>query len=563
MQFQQIPHNRKGEGNKMKKMIKHIAFLMFLGCGLVSFAQQNQQGQLEEAEIVIRKDRRILLPPATRNFEKMPQLPLSEAATEQTFSFRSFSLPLQPMIPTFRSAQYQSNTRREEITSNYVKLGYGNFGTPYAEGYFGTKRNERYLINLHARHLSSNTGPVFDENSGNSDTEASVAAKFFSRINKVSGSLNYRNHTQYYYGYNPSLEFTPNQIKQTYSRFNADVKIENADKERDFDYHFKTDWRFLSDAFESQESKFNFDVGGFYKLNSNLRLSMSLFASLSTLEGLEAVNRNFLNLKPRLDYNKDAFSVTAGANFAGDNQFNSGIGLYPVLKVGYEVNNGLKVFAGYEGDLSFNSLESSVDINPWVQQELDLRNTEKRSDVYAGFNFNILQGLRLSSGISYASLNHMQFFTNSATDSTRFNALYDGGTTNRFNIYSVLNFEQSNAVRSSLRIDFFDYNLATLADAWHRPDLQVSWNSTAFLTERLSLTLDMYMMGGLNGLNNQTGETFALDSITDLNLGGKFSLNDRFGVFLQVNNLFGNEYQRFLNYPTRGLQVLGGLSISF
>ncbi len=544
-------------------MVRYFVLFVLLGNSLMSYAQQNQQGQLEEAEIVIRKDRRILLPPATRNFEKMPQIPLSEAATQQKFSFRRFSLPLQPMVPTFRSAQYQTNTRRSELTSNYVKLGYGNFGTPYAEGYFGTKRNDSYLINLHARHFSSNVGPVLEENSANSDTEASVAAKFFSKINKVSGSLNYRTHTQHYFGYSPTLELTPDDIRQNYSRFNADVKIENADKEKNFDYHFKTDWRFLSDSFESKESKFNFDLGGFYKLNDHIRLSMSLFATLSTLEGMEEMNRNFLNLRPRFEYNKDAFSVTAGANFAGDNEFNSGVKLYPVLEVGYEVKSGLKVFAGYEGDLSFNSLESSVDINPWVQQGLDLRNTEKRNDVYAGLNFNIFEGLRLSSGISYASLNHMQFFTNSAADSARFNALYDNGITHRFNIYSVLNYEQNEALRTSLRVDFYDYNLSTLQEAWHRPDLQVSWNSTLFLLERLSFTIDFYMLEGLNGLNGETGESFALEGITDLNIGGKYNINDRFGVFLQVNNLFGNEYERFLNYPSRGLQVLGGLSISF
>mgnify|MGYP005842262353 CR=1 FL=1 len=543
--------------------MKSIAFLILVVFSFDSFSQQNQQGQLEEAEIVIRKDRRILLPPATRIFEKIPQLPLTEATTEQTFSFRNFFLPLQPMVPTFRSARYVQNTKQSNILGNYVKLGYGNYGTPYAEGYFGTKRNEQYLINFHARHRSSNVGPVFDENSGNSDTEASIAAKFFSKINKVSGALNYRSQTQYFYGYNPTLELSPEDIKQRYNRFNADVKIENADKEKNFDYHFKTDWRFLSDNFDAQESKFNFDLGGFYKLNSNIRLSMGLFASLATLDGVEEVNRNFLNLKPRLEYNKDAFSLKVGANFAGDNEFNSGISFYPVLKVGYEVNNGLKVFAGYEGDLTFNSLESSVDINPWVQQELDLRNTEKSSDVYAGLNFNILSGLRLSSGISYASFNNMQFFTNSAADSTRFNALYDGGSTDRFNIYSVLNYENSSALRSSLRIDFFDYSLSTLAEAWHRPDLKVSWNSTVFLLERLSFTIDFYMMEGLNGLNGETGESFALDSITDLNLGGNYNLNERFGVFLQLNNLFGNEYEHFLNYPSRGLQVLGGLSISF
>ena len=70
-------------------------------------------------------------------------------------------------------------------------------------------------------------------------------------------------------------------------------------------------------------------------------------------------------------------------------------------------------------------------------------------------------------------------------------------------------------------------------------------------------------MGGLVGLNGETGLSQKLDDIFDMNLSGKYNLNDRFDVFLNLNNLFGQEYQRWLNYPSRGIQALFGVSATF
>ena len=81
--------------------------------------------------------------------------------------------------------------------------------------------------------------------------------------------------------------------------------------------------------------------------------------------------------------------------------------------------------------------------------------------------------------------------------------------------------------------------------------------------DKLQVSLDFYYMGGLVGLNGETGLAQDLDDIFDMNLGGQYDINDRFDVFLQVNNLFGKEYQRWLNYPSRGLQALAGVSITF
>jgi outer membrane cobalamin receptor len=192
-----------------------------------------------------------------------------------------------------------------------------------------------------------------------------------------------------------------------------------------------------------------------------------------------------------------------------------------------------------------------------------LLNTEKQSDIFGGINIDLTQGFRVNAGLSMASLQRMPFFTNSITDSTRFEVLYDGDAVDRTNVYGEVVYEKVGALRSALRFDFFDYKLNTLADPYHKPKYQAVLNNSFFPIENLKVSADLYYLGGLVGLNRESNTRVELDDIIDLNLGGDYNLNERISVFLQFKNILGKEYERYLNYRTRGIQFLGGITVSF
>ena len=543
----------------MLKKLSVIILLAFVGFSTLG---QTGSGEVEEAEIVIRKDRKITLPLATRNFEKIPQLPVSQADSKQVYKFKNFDYSLSPLEPSFRTVNYSNQAVLRALTSNYVKVGYGNFGTPYLESYLGSKKSESYLFNLYVRHRSSRNGPVFDENSGNGLTEAAVGGKFFNGNNTISGSMNYEHQRVHFYGYNPVLSLEREDIEQTFSKISANFGIEKTANDEELDYHFKTDWSFFRDNFAASENKFYFDIGIGYQLSDELRISLRSDAVLSNREDATEVNRNFLNLEPRLTYNGNGFQISGGINYSGDNEA-AGLNIYPAIRGTFSLASNLSIYGGYEGGVEMNTVESSIAELPFLQANFDLRNTEKKSDIFGGVTVSLTDELRLNSGASLATLTNLAFYTNSVSDSTRFNALYDTGDTDRLNIFSELNYENQGNIRSSLRFDFYNYSLSSLTEAWHRPDFKMSLNNTFFPVENLTVTADLYYVGGLVAQNGETTQVIELDDILDLNIGARYQFNDRFGVFLQTNNLFGTEYQRYLNYVSRGLQLLGGLSISF
>jgi outer membrane cobalamin receptor len=74
---------------------------------------------------------------------------------------------------------------------------------------------------------------------------------------------------------------------------------------------------------------------------------------------------------------------------------------------------------------------------------------------------------------------------------------------------------------------------------------------------------DLYFLAGIKGKNLITDKEVKLDPIIDLNFKFTYLLSDHFNVFVSANNVFNKNYQRYLYYPTQGVNFLGGLSYSF
>ena len=57
--------------------------------------------------------------------------------------------------------------------------------------------------------------------------------------------------------------------------------------------------------------------------------------------------------------------------------------------------------------------------------------------------------------------------------------------------------------------------------------------------------------------------TETLDGYFDINLAGNYKFNERLSFFLKLNNLANQKYEKWLNFPVQGIQILGGASYKF
>ena len=88
-------------------------------------------------------------------------------------------------------------------------------------------------------------------------------------------------------------------------------------------------------------------------------------------------------------------------------------------------------------------------------------------------------------------------------------------------------------------------------------------NSSFNIVDKFLINADLMSQGGAKAFNVDTNTVITLDAAFDLNLRLNYFVSSQFSVFLKGSNLLANEYQLYLNYPVRGLQVLGGLTYVF
>ena len=53
------------------------------------------------------------------------------------------------------------------------------------------------------------------------------------------------------------------------------------------------------------------------------------------------------------------------------------------------------------------------------------------------------------------------------------------------------------------------------------------------------------------------------DAVVDLSLRADYRITPKFSIFAMGNNLANRHYQRYLNYRSQGINVIGGASYAF
>ncbi|HEY8400969.1 MAG TPA: hypothetical protein VIK89_06890 [Cytophagaceae bacterium] len=544
----------------MKKIVLTIAIFT----SIISFSTYGQIGEVEEKTIIIVKERPLDLPFANRNYEKITFTPPQPEAKPQEYVYNDVPLIL-PKLTTNIKVLRLSPEPLPKLYGHYVKGGLGNYGTTYLEGFFNNKRSEKSLVGIHIKHLASQNGPV--KYSGTSENFARVYGKYFGKSTVFNGGLGYERDKYNYYGFNQSLEVDQDTIKQIYSTFNVNAGLESLNKDDKFTYGANFNYYNFQSRTDVKESEFLTDIKAGYKIsNDKIFLLSSALSFSGYTNDSNKVNRSYFILKPAVKLNFDKLNLTAGLNAAyggdtinGMNKFH----LYPVVAAEYIVlEDKLVAFGGIDGELQKVTFRNLVKENPFLGNSVALSHTNKALEVYAGIKGNALEKLNYKVALSYNNYKNLYFFANSVEDTSRFSALYDKNTTVViFNADAGYVF--SEAFRVNLSTGVFNYNLSLLDEPWHRPGFTTSVLASYNLHRKIYINSDIYYISGLKAKNFTSNELKSLPSIFDLNVRAEYKFSEVFSAFLDFNNILSKKYQRYLYYPVKGINIIGGVSYSF
>lgn len=553
-----------------------------LTCTLVSWsvtllAQQQptrptKEGEIDNQEITVEKSRKITLPPATRLFNKVPSVKPSAEQRKLTYEFEDRKLTVgDPRI--MPSVLSPATTQADETSaySNYVRLGAGNYGSFLGEGFVGLNTLSNLALEGSVRHLSSAIGPVDGKNSAQSDTRVRVTGKYLADAFKLQADLGFDRNAYNFYGYSRAYaeqpSFDPDLIKQRLNTVNFRLGIENAKTENAIDYSLRTGITSLRDRFNASETDWGTN------LNASLGISDNLFALLDAdayvtqrSDGSIVDNRNLFRVKPTFKYTSAKFTVTAGINAVNQTDQRQGINetrAFPIIDIDVVPVGNIHIFAGVDGDINRNTLRSFLAENKWLAQQVVLANTIKSLDVYAGTKGNLGGGFSYEGKVSYARYRNFYAFNNAVPDTSKFFVQYDGGLATVLTVSGQLSYAQKDKFRSTLKADFFGYSLDRLEQAWGRPQVTTTWTNSYILNKKLFVTADLYFYQGILNKNFISNTLYTLKPIYDANVKIDYFLGKQVSAFVSLNNIFSQNYQRYLYYQSQGLNFLGGISYSF
>ncbi len=548
------------------RTLRLTILLLMLGAS-ASFAQD--EGRLAGSMEIV-KNAKIELPAANRHFEKInnvqPVPPSSTAPLEYTAQEIELLLP---RLDTKVKIVTIKNEDLNKLYGDYIKIGFGNYTSPYLEAFFNNKRNEKATYGLHLKHFSSKNGPV--KNSGMSENQVDLYGKYIGKTTILRGSIGYLRNRHNFYGYDQFREPSAggDSLKQVFNTFVVSAGLENKNKQAKFNYNTDLNYYNFSSYTGAKEGEILWNLKSDYWLASDKSILVEAGVSSARRTDSSSISRTLVSVKPALLYKvNDKFRVTGGINLAYSNDTITDypkFHLYPRLNAEYNLaENKVIAFAGLDGDMQKNTLRTLSRENPFLEPDVPLFHTNKTLDLYGGIKGGLKGGVTYQIKVSTANYKYLYFFNNALTDTSRFTVLYNKNTVNILNLGGELGYEVSRSFRLGLAAGYFKYTMSdTITSAWHRPDFTGSVLATYNLNQKVYFNADFYYLGGLKGKNYLSGQEINLKGIADLNFKIDYLFSRSFSAFIEVNNILSQKYQRYLYYSNKGINVLAGLTYSF
>ncbi len=567
------------------RSIYSLFLFLVLFCGSLSFsaAQTSARGGLQDQVFVIQKDREIRLPKQIRSFEKMPALPQPKALGTLSFPVMPFFLPVPASEIQAKPATKEWNVPKLDLYPGWVRVGYGNFLSPLIEGrYLSTQSADlQYATKFH--HQSFGKGPVswMEEESKESHTELAGDVSYFLDESELYSSLNLKRDAYTFYGRDlgfvipPDWDFASPYLAQN-KQLHGDFKlgIRDLDKVGRIGYAGEVVLAGFRDSYAVREQELGFVGEGEFRPSKEITASLGLSYFTTATEDLGYdLNRNYFSLRPEGQYTFGDFKFRAGVILVSENdsvaERKPGIRLFPVLKTTYQVSEKLQVNAAISGDVQRNTYRSFVQENPFLGPSDQLLNTVTKLSFAAGVEGIVSDKLVYRAGIDLRRQSNLHFFVNSYADTARFELVYDQEAT-VFQFNSNVELSLNEKYTLTTQFDFFHYNLSNQQVAWHRPTWILQLNNRYSPFKKLNLQANLQVMGGLQARGFGVIETkpvraevVKLPALVDLQLKIDYAVNPRLSIFAEGNNLLNRSNSRWMNYPVRGIQGVGGLSFKF
>ncbi|MGM0582563.1 MAG: hypothetical protein ACQETL_17935 [Bacteroidota bacterium] len=562
-------------------MLRYILIIIFfLPIAVLGQDNWDQEGDLEDSQVIIEKDRKIDLPQVNRDFKKVPEIKVNQSAFDVNFNSRQFIPNLNSLAPRIRVLTIQDE-KLEKLYANQVKIGGGNYGASYLEGNFASKRSKDKSYGLNVYHQSFANGPIDKRNSGSGYQRVNPYGKMIFQKAVLNAEAFYERHNNYLYGYDTAMhsEVDRDSLQRTFHTIGASISLKDQNENSRYHYNIDTDIYQLFTNINNSEFSFDYNIQNKFDLNDDFTFYLNSDGFISSLKFDimdSAQNRNLLRFKSGVKFTREKLRIGLGLNMVHENDTLEGMGkfhVYPDLNIVYSPFDRLSVFGGLKGDVRANRYKDFLMENPYLDNTVNVYNTLMPFQFYGGAAGSLSNFLGYEVGFSLSSVRYnfgYEAIFNEIQGEIRYRPKYFDQNNTEANVYASLSTD-IDKLNLNLRGDYFYYNVGETQLMPFRPNYQLKFDGDYWVASKLKIGLNAHLQGRMNNANTFEQEnanySFNVDEsippIYDLGIKLGYQLSNRSQVFLHANNLIANKYEYYLGYPNRGFQILGGFTYSF
>lgn len=477
--------------------------------------------------------------------------------------------------------------KTQDLESNYVKLGLGNFKTFLGEGYFSYDVYEDMQVGGFVKHLSQK-GSL--EAQKFSRQEVGAFGRRIFPLFTVDALLGYNRYATNFYGIPMADDGLTNLNSSRESQSFNDIYFTgeltsnyDANDDQALSYSAKIDAYSFSDKFDAKETSFalsaylNKRVNAF-NVGANLSLDLNSVDGTDSPRNTGKTKNSLAILNPYIRFKGDNYAVTLGANFIPEFGDSSSFNVFPSAEVDFALApEYFHIFGGVNGGVKKASYRAFARQNPFLGPNLYIQNMVERLHVFGGIKGNAGATFGYKVKAIYRRLEGMPLFVNNKENPFEFEMVYDGDgdkAVKHFGVEGEINVRLSELVNLGGRLNIDKYTAAQQDETWHTPKLRLAANARFNVSDKLYIDAEALFQGlsYAKAFNyDPTGAVIVADgyrrkdvpSFFDLSAGAEYKATKQLGVFVKANNMLNKEYQTYLYYPKLGFNVIGGLNFSF
>ncbi len=463
---------------------------------------------------------------------------------------------------------------------NLIKVGMGNYATPYVELFANNTRSSKTALGAHIKHINS-TGSIKDHaypGYANSDFEL-YGKQIFSRYT-IEGSADYNRNQVQYYGFNPndypSVSLSKGDLRHLINLLTFDTKLSsNNNSEDKLRNNYRIKYHYLADNNDNKESSL--------LMNTDLskRVKWLKFTDYQTIGGI--VSLDYLNnkwdtlrtgdyalvkIQPFISTNYKEYELKLGVNavFQTETGKTGNFYTYPFAEAKFTIIPSImSIKAGVTGDIERVSYKRAMEENPFLGKNFDLSFENTKYKFYGAFESNLSSRLQLNIYGDASKIDQMVFYVTDRSNVLKntFNTVIDDAQL--VHLRADISYYSQSKWNAVLSTNYYQYTPSTQDAAWHKPVFEISLLTNYNIQDKIVIQANAFLINGIVARDVESGKIVSksLNSIFDFNLGLEYRYTKNLGAFLNINNIASTRNYLYYRYPSQRFNFMLGISYSF